>query len=100
MKQLHGVVIVTILFGLLGQIAKSHPSIKNWIPQTAMVLVGLLFYAGNYGFPHSAANTFVDWFAAITDWLEAAGLAAAAIPGTASLFGMIPALKTQTLPRP
>lgn len=96
----HGTVIVTAVFALIGQSAKSHPSVPNWIPTLGMLLVGLVWYAGNHGFPAPAAHTFQAIFAAWTDWTEAALFAATAIPGTASLLGMIPGLKTRELPKP
>lgn len=99
-QSMHGVMLFTAVFGFLGQLAKSHPNVKNWIPTTAMIVAGVLFYAGNNGWPHAEANTFQSWFAAVSDWLEAAALAAAAIPGTASVFGLIPAMKTRELPKP
>ena len=95
----HGTVLVTLIFGVLGQAAKSHPGIKNWIPTLAMLLIGLGWYAGNHGVPSTALHGTAA-FAAWTDWIEAALFAATAIPGTASVLGMIPGLKTRELPKP
>lgn len=94
----HGTVLFTAFFGFVGQLAKSHPEVPNWIPTTLMLLLGIAWYAGNHGFPVAEAATFPALFAAWSDWIEAALFAAAAIPGTASVFGMIPGMKTRTNP--
>lgn len=96
----HGTVIFTAIFGFIGQLAKSHPSVPNWIPTLVMLLFGLAWYAGNNGLPTPEAHTLQGNFAAYADWIESALFAAAAIPGTASVFGMIPGLKTRTNPNP
>lgn len=95
----HGTVLVTVAFALIGQAAKSHPSVKNWIPTLGMFLIGLGWYAGNHGIP-ATTGTGTALFAAWTDWTEAAMFAATSIPGTASLLGMIPGLKSRELPKP
>lgn len=97
---MHGTALFTMIFGFIGQLAKSHPEVPNWIPNTVMLVLGLGWYAGNHGLPVPEAHTLQAIFAAWTDWTEAAFFAAAAIPGTASIFGMIPALKTRTNPNP
>lgn len=84
----HGTLLFTVIFGFLGQSAKSHPSIPNWIPNSIMLALGVGWYAGNHGLP-------AHGFAPIVDWLETALLAAASMPGTASIMGMIPALKSR-----
>ena len=94
----HGTVLFTAFFGFVGQLAKSHPEIPNWIPTSAMLVLGIAWYAGNNGLPAPEAHTLQAVFAAWSDWLEAALFAAAAIPGTASVFGMIPGMKTRTNP--
>lgn len=92
--------LFTAIFAFLGQWAKSHPKIANWIPQSVMMLAGLAWYSGNHGFPKPAAHEWQALFAAWTDWLEAAMLSAAAIPGAASLLSLIPAMKTRAQPNP
>lgn len=96
----HGTVLFTAFFGFVGQLAKSHPEVPNWIPTSAMLLLGLVWYAGNNGLPHVEAATFQATFTAWADWIEAALFAAAAIPGTASVFGLIPGMKTRSNPNP
>lgn len=83
----HGTVLFTAIFGFIGQYAKAHPLVPNWIPQTLMVACGLVWYWGNHGLP--APN-----FPAVVDWLEVALLSAASLPGAASLFSLIPGLQT------
>jgi hypothetical protein len=89
----HGTMLFTIISGAIGQWVKAHQSIPTWIPNAVMTALGLAWYAGNHGMP--------AWtFAAVTDWIETALLAAAAIPGTATLIGaFIPALKTDSKPK-
>lgn len=80
--------LFTLIGGLIGQLFKSDPNVKNWIPQAIMIVLGVLVYALNNGLP---APTPV----AVVDWLELALVAAAALPGAASLFSLIPDLQTR-----
>lgn len=93
MQPVHGAMLATLAFGFLGALGTTHPKFPTWLAYALMGLAGVLFYAGNHGWPHAATPDFQGWFAAVTDWLEASLLAAAAIPTAAQVFGQIPALK-------
>lgn len=95
MQKLHGVLLIGGAFAFLGQLAKRNPKVPNELAIAVMAAIGALFYAGNYGWPHADAPTFQSWFGAIADWLESASIAIAAIPGAASMIGMIPGMQTQ-----
>ena len=87
----HGVILFTGLIGALGQYAKSHTSYPNWLAQGAMLGLGFLLYWGNNHGP------VTHDFAGITDWIEAALLSSASIPGVASIIGStFPQLKTDS----
>lgn len=86
--QVHGTVLFTAFFSLIGQFAKSHKNIPTWAINVALLLIGVGWYAGNHGWPEPG-------FAPVTDWIEAALLSGAALPGVASLIGtIVPQLKT------
>ena len=96
----HGTMLFTAIVGIIGQYAKSRPSIPNWLPQFSMLALGLVWYAGNHGLPRPEAHTFQAVFVVWADWLEVAILSAAAVPGVASLISLHPALKTRAMPNP
>jgi hypothetical protein len=96
----HGMYLLGALAAAIGQWTKSHPRINNAYPQAVMVLVGLVWYAGNHGGPKGDPHGFAAVFTAWADWIEGAIPTLLALPGAASLVGLIPAMKTRTQPNP
>ena len=96
--QQHGAVLAAALITLFVQFLNSHPRFPTWLGKGALLGIGLVWYAGNNGLPHSDVPTFQAWFAVVADYLEKAIAAALALPGLASMAALHKQFKTDSRP--
>lgn len=83
------ILIAGLIFAVIGQFLKSIKGFPTEAVQLAMVFMGLVLYVIQAGLP-------AQWVPLDPKWSEGAALWVTALPGMATLMGMVPALKTDS----